>query len=160
VTKYVLAVVGGVALLWAWLDAFAYFDPARGCHIHIEVDLLAGDRDGIRRAIDLVRRQDPRAYRTLCGFVDRIIEQRQCDGADPHVAGRDPRLLQARTATGCYVKGSRTVILRREPGADPAVVKRRAEALARLAGHSAGFWLRTVAMGRAGVLADSPPTPR
>jgi len=160
VTKYLLAVVGVVALLWAWLAAFAYFDPVRGCRIHIEVDLLAGDRAGVRRAIDLVRRQDPRAYRTLCGFVDRIVEQRQCDGADPRVASDDPRLLQGQTATGCYVKGSRTLILKREPGAEPAVVRRRAEALARLAGYSAAFWLPTVPPRNAASSTSSPTTLR
>jgi hypothetical protein len=137
-----------------------YFDPVGWCRIHIEVDLLAGDRAGIRRAIDLMRRQDPPAYRTLCGFVDRIVEQRQCDGADPRVAGRDPRLLRAQAATGCYVRGSRTVILKREPGADPTVVRRRAEALARLAGYSAAFWLRTVTPGSAASSASSPTAAR
>ena len=139
--KYVLAGAVALAVLWACLRAFAYFDPLRRCRIRIEVGLLDGNRPAIRRAIDVVRREDPVAYRMLCHFVDRITEERGCDAGDVRVAPGDPALPRAHGASGCYVRGSRIVVLRRDAD-DPAAIRRRAEALKRLANFSAAFWTR------------------
>lgn len=140
-----------VGVLWGWLSAFAYFDPLAFCRIHIDVELLEGDRSAIRRAIDLVRREDPLAYHALCRYVDRIMEEPRCEAGDPQadpalrgqpIAGSrvDPALLRALDAPGCYVKGSRIVILKRQAAGDDASVRQRAEALKRLAGYSRAFW--------------------
>jgi hypothetical protein len=155
-----LAVAAVLVLLlgWGWLGAFAWFDPTSFCRIHIDVELLEGDRGPIRQAIDLVRREDPLAYRALCRWVDRIQEERQCDAGDPQADPRlrgqavvapsamDPALLRAREAPGCYVRGSRTIVLRRAPegGGGPELVRVRADALKRLAGHSRRFWTERV----------------
>jgi hypothetical protein len=149
----IIAVVG-LALLWGWLRAFAWFDPVALCRIHIDVELLEGERGPIRAAIDLVRREDPLAYRVLCRWVDRIQEERQCDAGDPQADPRrrgqavapgalDDPLQRAREAPGCYVRGSRIIVLRRAPegGGGPALVRARAEALKRLAVHSQTFWI-------------------
>ena len=141
-------------VLWGWLRAFAWFDAFSFCRIHIDVELLEGDRGAIRDAIAVVRREDPLAYRTLCRFVDRIQEERQCDAGDPQSDKRvrggagipldeiDPALRKAREAPGCYVRGSRIIVLRRAPdgGGGPALLRERAEALKRLAGYSRAFW--------------------
>ncbi len=147
--KAVLAAIALLVIVWGWLSAFSYFDPVRLCRIHIDVDLLDGNRSAIRRAIRLVRREDPVAYLALCRFVDRIVEERCAagdPGADPTLRGAavipderlDPALRHARTAPGCYLKGSRVVILQR---VDEPAVRRRAEALKRLAVYSQDFWL-------------------
>jgi hypothetical protein len=143
-----------VLALWGWLRAFAWFDPLALCRIHIDVDLLEGDRTAVRQAIAVVRREDPLAYRALCTWVDRIQEERQCDAADPQVDPRlrrgaglspdamDPVIARARAAPGCYVRGSRVIVLRRAPeGGGPALVRERAEALKRLAGYAQAFWI-------------------
>jgi len=141
-------------LTWGWLRAFAWFDPLSFCRIHIDVELLEGDRGAIRDAINVVRREDPLAYRSLCRFVDRIQEERQCDAGVPQADRRvrggagipleelDPAIRKAREAPGCYVRGSRIIVLRRAPdtGGGPALVRERAEALKRLAGYSRTFW--------------------
>ena len=154
------AVIGVLVLLvaWGWLRAFAWFDPLAFCRIHIDVELLEGDRSGIRHAIDVVRREDPIAYRALCRWVDRIQEERQCDAGDPQADRRvrggagipldvlDPAIRRAREAPGCYVRGSRIIVLRRPPdgaGGLP-LVRERAEALKRLAGYSRAFWVEGV----------------
>ena len=146
-----------VAVLWGWLRAFAWFDPVAFCRIHIDVELLEGERGPIREAITLVRREDPLAYRALCRWVDRIQEERQCDAgdpqADPRLRGRrlsprggrpraDPRAGRPRLLR----RGSRVIVLRRPPdeGGGPALVRARAEALKRLAGYSQSFWLERV----------------
>jgi len=51
-------------------------------------------------------------------------------------------ILTAREAPGCYVSGSRIIVLRRAPegGGGPAPVRQRADALKRLAGYSQAFW--------------------
>ena len=149
--KYAIAGLVLVLVLWGWLSAFAYFDPLAFCRIHIDVELLEGDRSPIRRAINLVRREDPLAYHALCRYVDRIVEEPRCQAgdmqADPALRGQpfsrsqlDPALLRALDAPGCYVKGSRTVILKREAAGDDASVRQRAETLKRLAGYSRAFW--------------------
>jgi hypothetical protein len=152
------AIVAAVALLalWGWLSAFAWFDPVRLCRIDIDVELLEGDRGPIRAAIALVRREDPLAYHALCRWVDRIQEERHCDAGDPKadprlrgqssVAVSDPVLLRARAAPGCYVRGSRVVVLRQAPGgsAHAALVRERADVLKRLAGYAEEFWLGEV----------------
>lgn len=154
------AVIGVLVLLvaWGWLRAFAWFDPLALCRIHIDVELLEGDRSGIRHAIDVVRREDPIAYRALCRWVDRIQEERQCDAGDPQADRRvrggagipldvlDPAIRRARESPGCYVRGSRIIVLRRPPdgAAGPPLVRERAEALKRLAGYSRAFWVEGV----------------
>jgi hypothetical protein len=154
------AVIGVLLLLilWGWLRAFAWFDPLALCRIHIDVELLEGDRGPIREAIALVRREDPLAYRALCHWVDRIQEERQCDAGDPQVDPRiragagvspdalDPVLRRARAAPGCYVRGSRVIVLRRPPdgGGGPALLRQRADALKRLAGYAQAFWIERV----------------
>jgi hypothetical protein len=156
--RSVIVAIVGLVLLWGWLRAFAWFDPIALCRIHIDVELLEGERDPIRAAIEVVRREDPAAYRTLCRWVDRIQEERQCDAggpqAHPRVGGQsvsapgasEPPLLRAREAPGCYVRGSWVIVLRRPPdgGGGPALVRLRAEALKRLAGYSQAFWLDRV----------------
>ena len=142
-----------VTLGWGWLDAFAWFDPVAFCRIHIDVDLLEGDRGAIETAIALVRREDPAAYRALCAWVDRIQEERECAAGDPQADRRlrgtpipaeamEPALRRARDAPGCYVRGSRIIVLRRaRDGEDTATLLRhRAGALKRLAHYSQAFW--------------------
>jgi hypothetical protein len=155
VKRYAILAAVALLVLWGWLRAFAWFDPIAFCRIHIDVELLEGDRGPMRAAIDLIRREDPVAYRALCRWVDRIQEERQCDAGDPQVDPRlrgqaniapsaiDAVLVRAREAPGCYVRGSRVIVLRRPPdgGAGPALVRDRAEALKRLAGYSQSFWL-------------------
>jgi len=147
-----------LVVAWGWLRAFSWLDPWSACRIHIDVELLEGDRGAIRAAIDVVRREDPIAYRALCRWVDRIQEERWCDAADPQADKRvragsgvpleeiDPAIRRAREAPGCYVRGSRVVVLRRasEGGGGPAGVRERADALKRLAGYSREFWAEGV----------------
>ena len=156
--RYGIIAIVALVLRWGWLRAFVWFDPMTFCRIHIDVELLEGERGPIREAIDLVRREDPPAYRALCRWVDRIQEERQCDAGDPQADPRlrgqsvvapgaiDPALRRAREAPGCYVRGSRILVLRRPPdgGGGPVLVRARAEALKRLAGYSQAFWLERV----------------
>jgi hypothetical protein len=152
VTRWVVVSLVVLLALWGWLRAFAWFDPLAMCRIHIDVELLEGDRGAIREAIDVVRREDPVAYRALCRWVDRVQEERRCDAGDPQVDPRiraggggalDPGLLRAREAPGCYVRGSRVIVLRRAPegGGGPTLVRARADALKRLAGYAQSFWI-------------------
>jgi hypothetical protein len=155
VTRWIVIPLVVLLVLWGWLRAFAWFDPLAMCRIHIDVELLEGDRGAVREAIDVVRREDPVAYRAMCRWVDRIQEERQCDAGDSQVDPRiraggggalDAMLLRARAATGCYVRGSRVIVLRRAPdqGGGHALVRERADALKRLAGYAQSFWIERV----------------
>jgi hypothetical protein len=156
--RWAVIVVLVLVVAWGWLRAFAWFDPLAFCRIPIDVELLEGDRAAIRSAIDVVRREDPIAYRALCRWVDRIQEERQCDAGDPQADRRvrggagipldvlDPAIRRAREAPGCYVRGSGIIVLRRAPdgAGGPALVRERVEALKRLAGYSRAFWVEGV----------------
>jgi hypothetical protein len=152
-TRY--AVIGGVliVLVWGWLSAFSWFDVSALCRVHIDVELLEGDRASIKQAIALVRREDPRAYRDLCSWVDRIQEERECRAGDPQANPRfrgavvqlewlEPAQRRAHDAAACYVRGSRIVVMRRaRDGENPASLLRvRADALKHVAGYSRAFW--------------------
>ena len=149
------AVVGGLVLVlaWGWLSAFSWLDVSALCRVHIDVELLEGDRGSIKEAIALVRREDPLAYRDLCRWVDRIQEERHCQAGDPqadprfrgqvvNLAAIDPVLRRAIEAPTCYVRGSRVIVVRRaREGENRATLLReRAEGLKRTAGHSRAFW--------------------
>ena len=148
------AVVGGLvlALAWGWLSAFSWFDVSALCRVHIDVELLEGDRASIKEAIALVRREDPLAYRDLCRWVDRIQEERHCQAGDPqadrfrgqavNLAAIDPVLRRAIEAPACYVRGSRIIVVRRaREGENPAALLReRSEGLKRMAAHARAFW--------------------
>lgn len=151
-TRWLIAGVVLLLLVWGALSAFAWFDSLARCRIVISVDLLEGDRAPVREAIALVRREDPVAYAALCRWIDRIDEERSCAGGDPTAdpairgATRDDAIAEirrAQAAPGCYTRGSRTIILRRPRGgeAGPAFLRARAEALKRLANESRSFWL-------------------
>jgi hypothetical protein len=58
----------------------------------------------------------------------------------------DPAIRRAREAPGCYVRGSRIIVLRRAPdgAGGPALARERVEALKRLAGYSRAFWVEGV----------------
>jgi hypothetical protein len=152
VSRWAVVAGVGLAVVWGWLSAFGWVDTLGRCHVAIDVELLDGDRRPIRAAIELVRREDPTAYRALCHWIDRIQEERRCDAGDPNVdprvragggAALDATLERARQAPGCYVRGSRIIVLRRPPDAGDgrALVRERAEALKRLARHSQAFWI-------------------
>lgn len=151
-TRWMIAGVVLLLLVWGGLSAFAWFDPLAACRIVISVDLLEGDRTPVREAIALVRREDPAAYAALCRWIDRIDEEHFCAGGDPTAdpairgATRDEAMAdigRAQAASGCYTRGSRTIILRRPRygEAGPAFLRARAEALKRLANESQSFWL-------------------
>ena len=149
------AIVSGLllVLVWGWLSAFSWFDVSALCRIHIDVELLEGDRASIKQAIAVVRTEDPLAYRDLCRWVDRIQEERHCQAGDPqadprlrgqviNLAAIDPVLRRAFDAPACYVRGSRIVVVRRARDEEnPATLLReRAEGLKRMAGHARAFW--------------------
>ena len=151
-TRWLIAIVVLLVLVWGALSAFAWFDPFTACRIVISVDLLDGDRGPVREAIALVRLEDRAAYAALCRWIDRIDEERFCTGGDPTAdpairgATRDDAIAdigRAQAAAGCYTRGSRTITLRRprDGEAGPALLRTRAEALKRLANESQSFWL-------------------
>jgi len=153
-TRY--AVAGGLLLVvvWGWTASFSWLDVSALCRVRIEVELLEGDRGSIKEAIAVVRREDPVAYRDLCRWVDRIQEERECMAGDPQADPRlrgasvislaqvDPALARAHDAAGCYMRGSRVIVLRRPREGDDhaALLRERVEAIKRSAGYARAFW--------------------
>ena len=52
-----------VLLLYGAMNLLSYFDPLGRCYISLSVDLLEGDRAGLRRAITSLKRDDRAGYR-------------------------------------------------------------------------------------------------
>ena len=117
------AVAGGVLLVavWGWTAAFSWLDVSAWCRVKIEVELLEGERGPIKEAIAARRREDP--------AVISLVQV-------------DPALARAHAAAGCYMRGSRVIVLRRPRDGEnsAALLRERVEALKRSAGYARAFW--------------------
>jgi len=127
------------------------FDLEQECYAEDDRILRTAAALGLAARLRLVRpaRALPHPHRR------GAQEERQCDAGDPQADPRlrgqsviapgaiDSTLARARQAVGCYVRGSRIIVLRRPPEGQggPAQVRERADALKRLAGYSQAFWL-------------------
>jgi len=137
VIKWVVGGVVGLLLLYGAMNLLSYFDPLGRCYISLSVDLLDGDRAGLRRAITTLKREDRAGYRLLCDHVSEVVE-RHC--VNPMFVR--PKAHAVPLAPGCYVRGSHAIYLKPDEGAtDPAALAQlRAAALKKYAGFSRDFW--------------------
>lgn len=128
----VLVVGGGYVII---VNQFSYVRLFPYCSISISADYLSGNRATIFAAIAHLKERDRDAYRTLCRYVDEIIEK-YCVGSDWHIEN-PPR---GYAEPGCYVRGSQTILLRPEAGESVDIIRTRADALKKYAGMSKKFW--------------------
>lgn len=135
--KWIIGGLVGLLLIYGALNMLSYFDPLGRCYLGLSVDLLEGDRAGLRRAITTLKREDGAGYRLLCDSVSEIVE-RHC--VNPMFVR--PKAHAVPLAPGCYVRGSRAIYLKPDEGAtEPqALAHIRADALKKYAAFSRDFW--------------------
>jgi|GEM_PF-2981452 len=139
--KFVVRSAVSIAILFGiwlwWQSSVGYLNLFPWCRIHIQHDVLKGDQDAIKAAINFLRALEPQAYALVCENVD-VIYERYCYGNDWHFV--DPKVWT--TKPGCYVRGTHAVYLSPSRDISPSAVAARAESLERFASYSKAFWAR------------------
>src|SRR3990167_9682793 len=82
------AIVIFFAIFSFGVNFFSYFDPLTFCYIGIENDFLGGNQKTVKKAIVQLKRADIQSYKTLCTYVDTIVEE-HCRASDPRVSGKE-----------------------------------------------------------------------
>ncbi len=93
----------GVA--YFFFSGINYVDIRDQCFIRVKYDVLQGDRDSIFEALKQIKQEDYVFYKSLCQHVDRIYEKRCVLGE------KNSSKLKYLTTKGCYIKGSRAILL-------------------------------------------------
>ncbi len=122
------------AYVW-FQNTMNYYDPFSGCKISISITQIGGNRNSIQSALRQIKTTDPAAYGTVCKSVDQITED-WCLIADVWT----PTPIDS-TLSGCYIKGTKTVIL--QPKAritEDELTALRAKALVKYANFSLHYW--------------------
>lgn len=125
-------------LAWYVINAFSnYVDVTGLCRIRISGDMLRGNEDTIKEALKSIKASDSSGYKDICRNVDEITE-RFCVDSDYHL---DQAAAQAGwERPGCFIRGSKTIYLKPEPGESASVVKARAREILKDALLSKDYW--------------------
>ena len=121
-----------------FVNVFSYFDPLNFCYIGIDNNILGGSQEAIKKAIKSIKEEDGESYRTLCKYVDAIIEQ-ECLNFDPHIK-QSAVPMEELKESACYVKGSRVIYVPRISEETNEAVADRAEMLKIYSQKSKDFW--------------------
>jgi len=105
------------------INLFSYFDPFSFCYIGIDNDIVKGNQSSIKKAIILIKKNDPEDYDVLCKYVDTVAEN-NCPGLAP----------------GCYIKGSKIVLLSPTQDESALAVVTRVQTIKKYAYFSKNFW--------------------
>lgn len=114
--------------MFFYFSMTSYFDPINFCRIKTKKDFFNGNVGTIKKAIKLIKNNNPEDYRTLCKYVDTIGEGNCL--ISPTEWGEAP----------CYVKGSKLIYLKPNKNNSPEIIKSRAEAIIKYSHYSQNFW--------------------
>ena len=115
-------------------NLFSYFDPFSFCYIGIDNDFFRGNQKTIKQALHLLKQQDRAAYRTVCRYIDAIIED-NCLFRDARGGG-----VSRPDVEGCYIVGSRLMYMRPTEESYDVIVRGRAETIKKYSAYSKSFW--------------------
>jgi len=115
-------------------SGFNYIDVRDQCFIKIKYDVLQGDRDSIFDALKVIKETDYIFYRNLCRNVDRIYEKRCV------LANDGGRKLEYLKTKGCYIKGSRVILINPIDKNKYDKVEKRVEAIKLYAQMAIDYW--------------------
>jgi hypothetical protein len=145
-TKYekIKSWIVGIAIvslfLYFGMNTLSYFDPINMCYINIEKDVLSGNRETIKKAIKMVKRNSSSDYRNLCKYISNI-QERHCMGGDWHFgATQTAESIPGYFSTGCYILGTKTIYLLPEENDSASIIEKRANALIKYSAYSKDFW--------------------
>jgi len=111
-----------------------YVDVRDQCYIKVKYDVLKGDREGIFEALKEIKRTDYIFYRNLCRNVDRIYEKRCVLGND------SSSKLEYIKSKGCYIKGSRVILINPIGENEYDKVEKRVEAIKLYSQMAIDYW--------------------
>lgn len=114
-----------------FINLFSYFDPLNFCYIKIDNDILRGNQDTIKKAIKLLKKENGESYKTLCRYVDIILEQNCVINMPGQKIDKE----------GCYIKGSKVIYLKPEKQKTDLIIKKRAEIIEKYSSYSKNFWV-------------------
>ena len=73
-----------IGIIYFIFSLFYYIDPFSFCVIKMERDILRGNKETMRAAISLIKKEDKSAYKTLCEYT-RAITEKNCFRNDWHI---------------------------------------------------------------------------
>jgi hypothetical protein len=117
------------------LNIFSYFDPFSFCYIKINYN-VDGNKDTIKKAIEIIKNEDKKEYKKLCQYVNLIVERPCYSGR----LGTSGMLRLNEDFVGCYIKGSKIIYLKPEKEDDFYVTKKRVGAIKKYSQKSQEFW--------------------
>jgi|GEM_PF-3356263 len=115
-------------------SGFNYVDVRDDCYIKVKYDVLQGDRGSIIEALKQIKKEDYIFYRNLCQNVTRIYEKK-CVLAEKNT----PRLKFLPTQ-GCYIRGSKSIIIHPIKPDEYDKVERRISAIKLYAQMAIDYW--------------------
>lgn len=118
-----------------WQMIFGYMHPYPYCNIKIKKHLLRGDKQSIKEAMKMLRRNDVESYKTVCRFVD-VIEEKRCYNADVHI----DKAAFNKIHEGCFIHGTHIIYLEPNNYSEQSVLL-RTEVIKALAEKSRDFWM-------------------
>lgn len=124
------------SLFFIYANYFSYFDPVNLCYISIDNysnKPPGGNRDTVRKAINLIKDSDSKGYKILCKNVD-TVQEGYCDKPDEN--GHFEQI----PPPGCYIRGTKIIFVVPEKSNENNVVLRRAETIKKYANLSKRFW--------------------
>ena len=112
------------------ISRFSYVDLPF-CYVAIEGDVLNGNKQTIFQAIKSIKSTDKAVYKDFCHYVNRIRED-YC-----FISSVDYSVLNA---SGCYLKGAKTIYLKPVKESSGASIAERTNAIEKYTSYSKLFW--------------------
>jgi len=119
------------------INRISYFDPLNLCYIKIEGDIVRGEETTIHKAISLIKKEDKKAYKDICKYVDTISES-YCIIADWQISG--PEFAEGLNLPGCYARGSKTIYIYPNKVVSEFVIRARKNDILKYTEFSKNFW--------------------
>lgn len=123
-----------VLVVFVLFSGISYVDVPNQCYIKVKYDVLNGDRDSIVEALERLKQEDYIFYRRFCANVDAIYEKKCVRGDDLRP---DLEFIQSE---GCYIKGSKAILIKPYEAGTRDIVKRRKDAIREYGGYAIDYW--------------------
>lgn len=95
-----------IVFVYVILKGFYYIDLSNHCFVKVKYDVLKGDRESIKEALAEIKNSDYVFYRNFCAYIDTVYEKRCVIPVE-----NNPRKLKFTGTEGCYIKGSKAIII-------------------------------------------------
>mgnify|MGYP006987902253 CR=1 FL=1 len=125
-----------LAFLYFVYSSFYYIDPGSQCKIKIKYDVLKGDRESIKDGLKRIKSEDYVLYKNICLYVDTIYEKRCLEPEE-----KSMRKLKYTDSKGCYIKGSKAIVINPVSEDNYEKVDIRVEAISKYGQMAIDYWV-------------------